>query len=162
MTPDERLQKIESYGSAYTMLVEALEEFPEEMRQWRDEHGCWSVHEHIVHVTDSEVNSYVRCRRLIAEQGGTIMAYDENRWASLLNYHDQSIDDALALFKLLRQQSYKLIKTLPEPVWAHTAVHSEDGEMSLDDWLDAYDRHVSEHIGYMRENLEAWRATGKG
>ena len=85
------------------MLVEALKEFPEEMRQWRDEHGCWSVHEHVVHVTDSEVNSYVRCRRLIAEQGGTIMAYDENRWASLLGYHGQSIDDALALFKLLRQ-----------------------------------------------------------
>ena len=96
MTPEERLQKIESYGNAHALLVEALEEFPEEMRQWRDEHGCWSVHEHLVHVTDSEVNSYVRCRRLIAEQGGTIMAYDENKWASLLNYHDQSIGDALA------------------------------------------------------------------
>ena len=103
MTPEERLQKIESYGNAHTLLVEALKEFPEEMRQWRDEHGCWSVHEHIVHVTDSEVNSYVRCRRLIAEQGGTIMNYDENKWASLLDYHGQSIDDALVLFKLLRQ-----------------------------------------------------------
>ena len=116
--------------------MEALKEFPEEMRQWRDEHGCWSVHEHFVHVTDSEVNSYVRCRRLIAEQGGTILAYDENKWASLLDYHSQSIDDALELFKWLRRQSYKLIKTLPEPVWSHTAIHSEDGEMSLDDWLE--------------------------
>ncbi len=162
MTPEERLQKIESYGSAHAQLVEALKEFPEEMRQWRDEHGCWSVHEHIIHVTDSEVNSYVRCRRLVAEQGGTIMAYDENRWASLLNYHEHSMDDALALFKLLRQQSYALIKALPEPVWAHTAVHSEDGEMSLEDWLDTYVRHILEHIGYMRENLEAWRVAGKG
>lgn len=162
MTSEERAQKIEEYGNGHALLVEALDEFPEEMRQWRDEQGRWSVHEHYVHVTDSEVNSYVRCRRLIAEQGGTIMAYDQDKWASQLNYHEQSIDDALALFKALRQQSYRLIKTLPEPVWAHTAIHSEDGEVSLDDWLDTYTRHVAEHIGYMRESLEAWKAAGNG
>ena len=162
MTSEDRLQKIEEYGKAHAMLVEALKEFPEEIRQWRDEHGCWSVHEHFVHVTDSEVNSYVRCRRLIAEQGESLMAYDENLWASSLDYHGQSIQGALELFKLLREQSYALIKTLPEDVWSHTGIHTVDGEMSLDDWLDTYSRHVPEHIGYMRENLEAWKARGKG
>ena len=163
MTPEERLQKIESYGSASALLLEALKEFPEEMWQFRDEHGCWSIHEHIVHVTDSEANSYIRCRRLIAEQGEPLMAYDENQWASSLSYHEQSVDDALALFKWLRHTSYTLIKTLPEQVWAHTSFHPENGETSLDDWLDTYERHVPEHIGYMRENYEAWKVgTGSG
>ncbi len=90
MTPQERLHKIESYGNAHALLVEALSEFPKEMWQFRDDHGCWSIHEHIVHITDSEANSYIRCRRLIAEQGEPLMAYDENVWASSLNYHDQS------------------------------------------------------------------------
>ena len=117
MTPHERVQKIESYGNAHTLLVDALNEFPKEMWQFRDEHGCWSIHEHIIHITDSEANSYIRCRRLIAEQGESLMAYDENRWASELNYHDQSTEDALALFKWLRHKSYTLIKTLPGPVW---------------------------------------------
>ena len=162
MTPEERVQKIEEYGRAHEMLVEAQKEFPEEMRQWRVEHGVWSVHEHYIHLADSEVNSFVRCRRFIAEQGGTIMNYDENRWASLLDYHGQSIGDALELFKLLRHQTYKLIKTQPEAVWSHTAVHSVDGELTMDEWLDTYVRHVTEHISYMRENLEAWKAAGNG
>ena len=56
------------------------------------------------------------------------MAYDENQWASSLNYHEQNVDDALALFKSLRHTSYTLIKTLPEHVWAHTSFHPENGE----------------------------------
>ena len=157
MTPEERTQKIESYAGAHTLLADALKEFPKEMWQFRDEHGCWSIHEHIIHITDSEANSYIRCRRLIAEQGEPLMAYDENQWASELNYHDQSAEDALALFKWLRQKSYTLIKSLPESVWAHSSFHPENGETTLDDWLDTYERHVPEHIDYMRQNLEAWQ-----
>ena len=158
MIPQERSRKIESYGNAHTLLVKALKEFPKEMWQCRDEHGCWSIHEHVVHITDSEANSYIRCRRLIAEQGQPLMAYDENLWASSLDYHEQSIEDALMLFKWLRHKSYTLIRSLPETVWAHTSFHPENGETSLDDWLGTYERHVPEHIEYMRENLQAWQA----
>ncbi|MXY46926.1 MAG: hypothetical protein F4Y44_08065 [Chloroflexi bacterium] len=92
-------------------MVAALDEFPCEMWKYRDECGCGSIHEIIVHNTDSEVNSYIRCRRIIAEQGEPLMAYDENQWATALDYHEQSAEDALALFKWLRHKSYTLIKT---------------------------------------------------
>ena len=158
MTPETRRQKIESYGNAYTQLVEALARFPKEMWQFRDEHGCWSIHEHIVHITDSEANSYIRCRRLIAEPGRTLMDYDENQWAAALDYHDQGTDDALNLFQWLRSKTYTLIKSLPESAWANTAYHPENGDTSLDDWLDTYEAHVREHVEYMQQNLEAWQA----
>ena len=99
MTPEQRKLKIESYGTGYSQLMEAVQKFPKEMWTFRDEHGCWSIHEHLIHVTDSEVNSYIRCRRLIAEPGRTLMDYDENRWASELLYHDQDIEDTLELFR---------------------------------------------------------------
>ena len=156
MTPQERARKLESYRDAHTLLVDSLNGFPKDMWQFRDEHGCWSIHEHIVHITDSEANSYIRCRRIIAEQGEPLMAYDENQWATALDYHDQSADDAIALFKWLRHKSYTLIKDLPESVWAHSSYHPENGETTLDDWLDTYERHVPEHLEYMRQNLEAW------
>ena len=157
MTSQERARKIESYGRAHALLTDALKEFPREMWQFRDEHGCWSIHEHIVHITDSEANSYIRCRRIIAEQGEPLMAYDENQWAAALDYHDQSTEDALALFKWLRHKSYTLIKSLPAPVWAYSSFHPENGETTLDDWLDTYERHVPEHLEYMRQNMKAWR-----
>ena len=161
MTPENRRQKIESYGNAYTQLVEALDNFPREMWQFRDEHGCWSIHEHIVHITDSEANSYIRCRRLIAEPGRTLMDYDENQWAAALDYHEQDIDDTLNLFKWLRGKSFTLIESLPESAWANTAYHPENGDTSLDDWLDTYEAHVREHVEYMQQNLEAWQAAQK-
>ena len=151
-----RREKVESYESAYAQLVESLKQFPKEMWQFRDAHGCWSIHEHIVHIADSEANSYVRCRRFIAEPGASLMGYDENRWAAELDYHGQSTDEALELFRQLRQRTYGLIRSLPEATWSNSAHHSEDGAMTLDDWLDVYERHVSEHPQYMRENHEAW------
>ena len=158
--PDERKAKIESYGNDYEKLAAALESLPREMWEFRDEHGCWSVHEHIIHIADSEVNSYIRCRRLISEPGKPLMAYDENQWAESLRYHEQSVEDTLQLFKWLRLKSYTLIKSLPDSVWSHTCYHPENGDMTLDDWLDVYAVHVDEHIQYMRENYEAWRAAG--
>ena len=53
----------------------------------------------MVHIADSEANSYIRCRRLIAEPGQALMAYAENQWAETLNYPGQSVEDALQLFR---------------------------------------------------------------
>ncbi|MCH7627059.1 MAG: hypothetical protein IIC83_14160, partial [Chloroflexi bacterium] len=109
---------------------------------------------------DSGANSYVRCRRFIAEPGESLAGYDENQWAVALDYHNQETEEALELFKSLRLKSYTLIKSLPEKVWSNTAYHPEDGEMSLDEWLDVYERHIPEHIQYMQENYDAWVGEG--
>ncbi|MCH7802062.1 MAG: DinB family protein [Chloroflexi bacterium] len=84
------------------------------------------------------------------------MAYDENAWASSLDYHSQSTDEALELFRWLRQRSYDLIKSLPDETWANTAYHPENGNMTLDDWLGVYESHVPEHLQHMQENYDAW------
>src|SRR5579862_7372033 len=103
MTRQERNQLIESYGKAYETLVNALPEFPKEMWQWKPSPEKWSIHEILVHITDSEANSFVRCRRLIAEPGSGVYGYDQYKWAVKLNYHGQSIEDNLELFKWLRK-----------------------------------------------------------
>jgi DinB superfamily len=156
MTHEERNKKIESYGTAHQRLVAALERFPREMWQFRPAPGRWTIHEIIIHIADSEANSYIRCRRFLAEPGSTVLAYDQNRWAHDLRYHDQSTDDALELFKWLRHKSYALIKDLPESVWLNTVHHSESGEMIMDDWLDTYERHIPGHVKQMQANYDEW------
>ena len=80
MTDSQRQAKIDSYGKAYNLLIESLERFSREMWQYRPAEDQWSIHEIVVHIADSEANSYVRCRRFLAEPGETLMAYDEMRW----------------------------------------------------------------------------------
>ena len=151
-----RKKKIESYGNAYSRLVSALKRFPKEMWQFRSAPERWTIHEIVVHIADSEVNSYIRCRRFLAEPGSTVLGYDEAGWARELRYHEQSTDDALELFKWLRHKSYTLIKDLPEAAWSNTVYHTEYGVMTLDDWLDMYERHIPEHIEQMQATYDDW------
>jgi hypothetical protein len=152
----DRKQKIETYGNAYDILVEAIQHFPKEMWTFKPEDG-WSIHQIIVHITDSEANSFVRCRRLIAEPGSSVLGYDEMQWGQALNYEAQSAEDALELFKWLRRASYNLIKDQPDTIGTHAVIHTENGLMTFDDWLDVYDRHVPEHVAQMQRVFAEWK-----
>jgi hypothetical protein len=154
-----RQAKIIRYGSAYDFLKEAIQHYPREMWQFRASPDSWTIHEIIVHIADSEVNSYIRCRRFLAEPGNAVLGYDEMRWARELSYHQQSPDDALELFRLLRLLSYRLIQNLPEDVWAHTVHHSENGLMTMEDWLEVYANHIPDHIVQMDQVYADWKMT---
>lgn len=158
MTSIDRQQKIEAYGRAHTTLVEGLQRFPRAMWQYKPAPDQWSIHETLVHIADSEANSYVRCRRFVAEPGSTVLGYDEMQWASALDYHAQSTEAALELFKWLRHNSYQLIQALPEAAWANTVQHTESGRMTMDEWLDIYTRHIPEHLAQMETVFNAWQA----
>jgi len=160
MTGEERAAKIESYGNAYNFLVESIKQFPKEMWDFKSELNPWSIHDIIIHITDSEANSYIRCRRFIAEPGQQILGYDENLWVTALNYPAQSTEDALELFKLLRRCSYNLVKPLPEAVWSNEVIHSDSGRMTFEEWLDTYDRHVPEHVEQMQKTYAEWVKQG--
>ncbi|HEX8229481.1 MAG TPA: DinB family protein [Chloroflexia bacterium] len=156
LTIEDRSWQLEAYGNAYEQLTQALERYPREMWQYKSPVEDWSIHEVVVHITDSEANSYVRCRRLIAEPGEAVMAYDETRWTTALSYTDQSTEDALQLFKWLRNNTYKLIKDLPESTWSHSTYHPENGTMTMDDWLGVYTRHIPDHIEQMDRIYAEW------
>ena len=162
MTPAERRQQIALYGDAYRLLTEALDGFPRAMWQFRPAPDRWTIHEIVVHIADSEANSYIRCRKFIAEPGSTVLGYDEMGWATALHYHDQNPDDALALFKWLRHHTYTLIQTLDDAVWAQGGNHTENGPMTLDDWLAVYARHIPDHIAQMQAVYADWLAQSPG
>lgn len=160
MTGEERAAKIESYGKAYDFLVEGIKKFPQEMWDFKSELNPWSIHDIIIHITDSEANSYLRCRRFIAEPGQPILGYDENLWVTALNYPAQSTEDALELFKLLRRCSYNLVKPLPEAVWSNEVIHSDSGRMTFEEWLDIYNSHVPDHLAQMQATYDEWVKQG--
>ena len=155
-----RREQLSRYGAAVDELAAAVQRYPREMWQYRSRVEDWTIHEIIVHIADSEANSYIRLRRFIAEPGQAVMAYDEMAWAKKLDYHAQSPEAALQLFRWLRGNSYELVKRVPEAAWANTIQHPENGTMTLDDWLEVYARHVSDHVAQMDRILAEWQ-TGR-
>jgi hypothetical protein len=161
MNAKARAQKIISYGNAHTILVDALQQFPRTMWHFKPAADQWSIHEILNHITDSEANGYIRCRRCIAEPGQTVMAYNEHQWATALRYHDQQVVEALDLFKWLRLRTYQLLQSLPDSVWSNTMEHSKHGTMSLADWLAVYEHHIPQHIEQMQAVYAAWLEHGR-
>lgn len=160
MNPQERDEKIELYGHGYELLVAALKEIPREMWQFKPAPEEWSVHEVLLHLADSESSAALRARKLIAEPGGTLMGYDQDRWAVVLDYHDQSYEDALEIVRLVRKTTYALLKKQSDSVFEHAVKHPEyDEPYTFAQWLDIYSAHVPGHIEQIENNYRIWRDT---
>jgi len=153
----ERNQKIEVFGNAYYELTETLRHLPREMWHYRPSPNQWSIHEIIIHLTDSEANSYVRFRKAISESGKPIMAFDQEAWALHLDYANQSAEEHLELFKWLRAASYSILRKVSDSIWKHTVYHPVRGVITLEDLLDINANHVQKHIAQMKRVYELWR-----
>jgi hypothetical protein len=158
MNQQERIEKIELYGSGYNLLMDALQDIPGEMWKFKPAPEEWSVYEVLIHLADSESNAALRARKLIVEPGGTLMGYDQEKWTATLDYHNQSYEDALEIVRLARKSTYHLLKKQPESVFEHWVKHPEYEEpYTFENWLNIYSAHIPGHIDQIRNNYKIWR-----
>jgi hypothetical protein len=156
-------EKIEQYGGGFGLLTAALAGVPREAWSYRPALDEWSVHEIIVHMADSESMSALRARKLIAEPGSMLMAYDEAKWADALVYKQQSVEGALEIIRLARQSTYQLLKRQPDEVFTHAVIHPEypDAPYTFERWLNIYARHIPDHIEQLNRSYQAWKDNQK-
>jgi DinB superfamily len=158
MNQAERNEKIELYGKGFDLLLEALKDIPREMWKFKPEPKEWSVYEVLIHLADSETNAALRARKLIVEPGGTLMGYDQDKWAMELDYHDQNYEDALETVRLVRKTTYELLKKQLDEVFEHSVTHPEyDEPYTFEKWLDIYSEHIPGHIEQIKNNYKIWR-----
>jgi hypothetical protein len=159
MTRDERRKMLESFGRAPALLSADLRRLPKKMWLYKPSPERWSIHELILHLTDSEASSYVRCRHLIAEPDVTVAEFDPARWAVKLGYFHQSTREAIEIIRRLRKMTYQLLVAVPEPVWSRMVEYPKDGATSLESWIERQERHIPHHMDQMRLNYVAWIGT---
>jgi len=158
MNIEERNEKIELYGRGFDMLLETLKDIPQEMWKFKPEPKQWSVHEVLVHLADSESNAALRARKLIVEPDGTLMGYDQDKWAIELDYHDLNYEDALEIVRLVRKTTYELLKKQPDEVFEHSVRHPEYEEpYTFEQWLNIYSVHIPGHPEQIRNKYKIWR-----
>jgi hypothetical protein len=155
LSASERLAAaIRAYREAtelFLVVASALAEADHDRRP--AEPDGWTPRMVIHHVADSETNSYVRLRRLLAEPAGTtIQGYDEAQWALALHY-DRPVALSLAVFRAVRDSSAELLDLITADDLARAGVHSESGPYTLADWLDTYVAHARDHAEQIRAGL---------
>lgn len=157
MTPAERETLIARYEAGPDLLEAAIAEVPVEALQWRPAPGSWSVHEVAVHCADSEANAHMRIRFLVGERQPTIMGYDQDRWATELDYHAHPMAPALLAVRAVRANTVPLLRRLGDAQWARQGTHSESGTYGAETWLGIYAEHLEVHARQVRRILAAWR-----
>ena len=88
--------------------------------------GAWTIHEVVIHLADAEAAMADRIKRIIAEDEPTLLAWDENKFASRLMYEDQSAEDAAAV-DLTRKQLARVLRKLEPAAFDRAGTHSERG-----------------------------------
>ena len=64
----------------------------------------WSISEIALHLADVEVSFSFRLRKIIAEPGGLIAPFDQERWAERLRYREQDLRMGLESFAAQRDR----------------------------------------------------------
>jgi hypothetical protein len=158
MEKNERNDKIELYGRGFDLLTAALAYVPKKAWEFKPSSTDWSVHEIIVHISDSESMAALRLRKLIVEPGSILMGYEEAKWAGALDYQNQDPEDSLQVIKYARLTTYHLLKTLTDEVFTHAVTHPEHNEpFTFDGWLNIYSKHIPDHIVQIKNSVEAWK-----
>ncbi len=158
MNANEHRVRIEFYGQGFDLLAEALKPIPREAWKHKPAPGEWSIHETLIHLADAEMNAAIRARKLAIEPGGVIMAYDHEKWAAEMHYHEQDVDEALQLIKFTRLMTYRWLKTLPDQVFHHTMKHPDyTCDYTFEMWLVVYSEHIPAHIEQIQKIYAAWK-----
>ena len=159
MTPQDRAELLLSYAKGPQILKEALAKCPAEGLDFKPGPGKWSVRDIAFHLAESEVHGYIRARTIIAEPGNPVLAYDQDKWAATLDPASQPLDEAVALFRLLREILARQLRSLPHEAWERHLMHPQRGAMTLEKWLEVYENHLTVHLAQMERTLAAWRAS---
>ena len=154
----ERDSLIRRYANGPALLRRAFARVPAAALKWRPAPGEWSAHEVVCHCADSETNSYARIRFVVAEPSPVIQGYDQERWATTLDYHRHPVAPAMDTVVAVRANTAALIRRLPDNAWARTATHTESGAYGAEEWLKIYAEHLEIHARQIDANVAAWRA----
>lgn len=128
-----------------------------------DIEDAWLIHEHIIHLVDSEINAFLRLKTIIGQPGSDTFIVDESAWVENIDYEKESIGDYLDIFKLIRKIERDLLLTCIKSKKDYSenyTIHASFGKVTINTWIKWYsENHINEHLDYMKRNLRDWEGS---
>jgi isopentenyldiphosphate isomerase len=149
MDQQTRNALVAQYKDGYRAVEEALAGATGTELDARPAPAKWTAREIVHHLADSEMTSAIRLRRLLAEDGATIVGYDQEEFARRLHY-DRPIAASMAAFKAARESTAEILERMSEAEWAREGTHTESGRYTVFDWLEIYAVHAHNHADQIR------------
>jgi hypothetical protein len=108
----------------------------------------WSVVEIIAHLAEDELTSTWRYRQMIEHDGVALVGFNQDLWARLGKYGEWSAQEALEMFRLLREANVRMLSSISEEQWERSGVHAERGKITV----RSLARHMAAHdVNHIRQ-----------
>ena len=157
-TSGQRAGLIEDIAVTPQRLRKAVEGLSEQQLNTPYREGGWTVRQVVHHLPDSHLNSYVRFKLALTEHEPTIKAYDEAKWAELIDAKNAPIEPSLQLLDGLHRRWVMLLQSLSDEDVQRKFMHPELGVVSIDQYISVYSWHGKHHVAHiaaLRER-EGW------
>jgi len=106
----------------------------------------WSIAEILAHLADAELVIGYRIRLILASNGTTIQAFDQDAWAKTFNYGRRDSKISLETFRFLRENNLRLLNSVPRPSWENYGLHQERGKESVAHLMKMMAGHDLNHL----------------
>ena len=113
--------------------------------------GTWSIQQIVLHLMDSDLIASDRMKRVAAENGPTLIGYDETAFGKNLFYDQLDPRLACEIFEKNRQMTAEILRRLPAAAFDRIGHHNERGTVTLTDLVETYAGHLDHHLKFIRD-----------
>ena len=112
-----------------------------------------TLDEIIAHLADCELVYGFRYRKILAEPGSTLAAFDQDAWAMGLQYQNQVFKPLLESFGALRRANLALLRAITLDAWNKAGRHPEYGTLTIGQLVLHLVTHDRNHIAQVEDRL---------
>ncbi|MCR6522145.1 DinB family protein [Lysinibacillus capsici] len=148
---------IKEYSLGYTMIWDAIEGLTEEELRYKPAPNKWSIHQILIHVTDSEISATPRLKKVLAEDEPILVSFDQDAWANTLSYDLLDREQYLHLFKLLRTSMQPILDNLTSEQSRRVGMYIDQERFTFKQLLEFRVQHVRDHIDQIERVKNSYR-----
>jgi uncharacterized damage-inducible protein DinB len=142
-------------AAAPRALARAVRRAPRRRLARRPARGEWSATEVLGHLLDAEVTLGFRIRKLAAEPGAVIVAWDQERWTDGLRHRRANAPTLVAAYAALRAANMDQVRRMSPAQRRAAGRHPEYGRLRVDQILTHWAEHDLIHLEQIRAALRA-------
>ena|SRR5437867_2416655 len=158
--PHHRLGRrnvLAALAAAPRSIARALGRGPRRALARRPRRGEWSATEVLAHLLDAEVTLGFRVRKIAAEPGSVIVAWDQETWNDGLRHRRADARTLLTAYAALRAANVAQARRLSPAQRRASGRHPEYGRIRVDQMLGHFAEHDLNHLEQIRATLRAVR-----
>ena len=149
-TPEEQMARMDRTADD---LLSAIKGTPDHLLTKRPDDKNWSPIEVLCHLRDTEESFMARFQTIMVMDEPKFPPVEPDRWASERQYQRNDAREAIAAFRVRRDESLKFLRGLRPEQMARGGLHATRGRMTIADFVGLMAWHDDNHLDQLKRAL---------